>query len=271
MDKPERVARRVRHELKFRMLQVKRVVPMTPHLLRVTLGGDDLQGFASASYDDHVKVFFPEPGQDRPTLPRSGPNGPEFPEGQPRPTARDYTPRRFDAQALELDIEFALHGHGPAATWAANARPGAYLGVGGPRGSFVVDPDFAGYVFVGDETALPAIGRRLEELPAAANVRVIVEVAGPAEHLDLRAPANTRIEWVHRGSAEAGDPAALVAATTRASLPEGDVYAWVAAESAVAKAVRKVLIDDRGLNKTWVKAAGYWKRGAAASHDKLDD
>lgn len=116
---------RVRHPLKMRLLQVLRTQLLSPQLLRVTLGGDDLADFTSSSFDDHIKVFFPAPGAERPVLPVVGPDGIVFPEGQPRPQARDYTPRRYDPVARELDIEFVLHGDGPASTWAAQARPGS--------------------------------------------------------------------------------------------------------------------------------------------------
>ncbi|MDE2375613.1 MAG: siderophore-interacting protein, partial [Hyphomicrobiales bacterium] len=120
----DRVARRVRHEVKRRMLQVREVRPLTPKMRRVVLGGDDLTGFVSAAHDDHVKLFFPQPGQDKPVLPTLTPNGPVYPEGAPRPVARDYTPRCYDAAANTLTIDFVLHGEGPAASWAAQARPG---------------------------------------------------------------------------------------------------------------------------------------------------
>lgn len=276
---PQRGVRRVRHELKMRLLEVRRVEHVTPRLLRVTLAGDDLEGFTSAAFDDHVKVFFPAPGQDRPDLPQSGPNGPTGPGGpdatETPPTARrDYTPRRYDPVTRELDLEFALHGHGPAAEWAAQARPGQFLGVGGPRGSMVMEGDFDGYLMVGDETALPAIARRLEELPAGARVTVVAEVADAAEEQSFKTLADLTVRWVHRGSSDAADatPGEGVAAALRElDLPDGDIYAWVAAESSVAKAARAVLVGERGLNKAWVKAAGYWRRGAEATHDKHED
>lgn len=81
----ERAVVRVRHTLKFRLLQVKRVVDVTPHLKRVTLAGDELDDFESASFDDHVKVFFPPPGEDAPARPEFGPNGIVFPQDRPRP------------------------------------------------------------------------------------------------------------------------------------------------------------------------------------------
>jgi NADPH-dependent ferric siderophore reductase len=100
-NRPDLAVGRVRHQLKFRLAQVKRVQPLTPHLVRVTLGGDDLNDFESASFDDHIKVFFPPPGADKPVMPAAGPNGPVFPDDQPRPIARDFTPRRYDREACE--------------------------------------------------------------------------------------------------------------------------------------------------------------------------
>ncbi|VCU70262.1 NADPH-dependent ferric-chelate reductase [Pigmentiphaga humi] len=269
--KIERAARRVRHELKFRLLQVSAVKHVTPRLLCVTLKGDDLEGFASAAHDDHIKVFFPGPGQERPVVPTPGPNGMVFPEGQPRPPARDYTPRRYDASAGELDIEFALHGDGPAAEWAEQARVGQYLGIGGPRGSFVMEGDFDGYLLVGDETALPAIARRLEELPAGAPVRVVAEVENAQEEQVFETRAEVQVTWLHRQGARAGDPGLLTAAVAALPKPAGDWYAWVAAESGVAKRVRQVLVENWQVPKEWIKAAGYWKQGAAATHDRHED
>jgi NADPH-dependent ferric siderophore reductase len=206
---------RVRHPLKMRMLQVIRTRLVSPQLLRVTLHGADLADFVSASFDDHVKVFFPQGGADKPAMPEVGPNGPVFAEGKPRPPARDYTPRRYDPAAQELDIEFVLHGDGPASTWAAQAQPGQYLGVGGPRGSFVVPTEFDWHLLVGDETALPAIGRRLEELGANTRALVVVEVPDAAAEILLPSAANVEVHWLHRGNAPEGSLAGTGAAQDR--------------------------------------------------------
>jgi NADPH-dependent ferric siderophore reductase len=267
----ERVARRVRHETKMRLLQVREVSRITPQMVRIVVGGDALTGFVSAAHDDHVKLFFPQPGQDKPILPTPGPNGPVYPEGAQRPAARDYTPRRYDAAANTLTIEFVLHGDGPATTWAAQARPGDFLGVGGPRGSFIVPDDFDWYLLAGDETALPAIGRRLNELPASARVFVVAEVANAGEEQQFETRARVELHWLHRDGTAAGNHAPLQNAIAKLSLPPGDGYAWVAAEAATAKALRRYLVDQRGLPKDRVKAAAYWKQGAVAVHETYDD
>ncbi len=268
----ERVARRVRHETKLRLLQVRNVAHITPKMVRVVLGGDELAGFVSAAHDDHVKLFFPLPGDDKPALPPLGPNGRAFAEGAPRPPMRDYTPRRYDAAANTLTVDFVLHGEGPATAWAAQAKPGGYLGVGGPRGSFVVPDDFDWYLLAGDESALPAIGRRLEELPATARALVVVEIEDAGEEQQFDTRAKLEMHWLHRHAPSGSElPSLLLEALAELPLPRGDGYAWVAAEAAVAKASRRVLVDQLGVPKDRVKAAAYWKRGAVAVHETYDD
>jgi NADPH-dependent ferric siderophore reductase len=266
---PDRLPRRVRHELRFRRLEVRAVRRVTPHMVRITLAGAELEGFTSLGFDDHVKVFFPDETTGELRLPKAGPDGPLWPEGA-KPTMRDYTPRRFDAAAGTLQIDFALHQAGPATRWAERARPGQQLGIGGPRGSFIVPTDFDWHLLVGDDTALPAIGRRLAELPAGARAVVIAEVDGAADHIPLESAAEVTTVWVHRED-HAGTEPPLLAALRKVQLPQGYFHAWVGCESAAAKAVRSHLVDDCRANPKWIRASGYWRRGAAATHDKYED
>ncbi|HEX7936125.1 MAG TPA: siderophore-interacting protein [Paraburkholderia sp.] len=261
---------RVRHPLKFRLLQVTKVAALSPHLIRVTFTGEDLHDFVSASFDDHIKVFFPEPGADKPELPEAGPKGPVFAEGR-RPIARDFTPRRFDREARELDIEFAMHEAGPAATWAAQAKVGQYLGVGGPRGSLVIPTAFDWHLMIGDDTALPAIARRLEELPAGKRVAAVIEVADPSAQIEFSTQAELHLVWCYR-SENGCRGEALLQAVRETWLPEdGEGYVWAAGESATMRAVRYHLCTERGVEKSRIRAASYWKQGAAAVHETLDD
>jgi len=255
MNATERSVRRVRHELKRRLLEVRKVERVTPNYVRVTLGGDDLAGYSSLAYDDHSKLFFPAAGVAAPVFP-----------GEGEAIMRDYTPRRYDAERGELVFEFALHEGGPASDWAAQAKPGMFLGVGGPRGSFVVEGGFDWYLLIGDESGLPSIARRLEELPKTAKAVVVVEVANGAEQQELTAPDDTKIYWIHR---DAGT--ALLEGVLSQEFPPGEPYAFVACEGTVAKEIRRHLVEDRKLDKKWVKASGYWRRGAVAVHDHLDD
>ena len=265
---PDRMPRRVRHDLRFRRLTVKTARRVTPHLIRITLAGDDLAGFTSPGFDDHAKIFFPD-ATGKLTLPTAGPEGPIWPEG--RPTMRDYTPRRHDATAGTLEIDFALHEAGPATQWAEQARPGDVVGVGGPRGSFIVPTEFDWHLLIGDDTALPAISRRLAELPAGARAVVLAEVDSEADEIPFDTKAELTLGWVHRRGTEPGLSPVLLDALKAMQLPAGDFHAWVGCESAIAKALRAHLVGERGANPKWTRASGYWRRGAIATHDTHDE
>ena len=267
---PDRATRRVRHDPVRRLLQVVRVERLAPSMVRVVLGGDELAGFTSAGFDDHVKLFIPAPGQPI-VLPTPGPDGPVYPAGAVPPAMRDFTPRRHDAAAAELWIDFALHDAGPAAAWAARARPGDTLGVGGPRGSMVIPADFDWHLLIADESALPAVGRRLDELPDHLPCLVVAEVENAAEQIALPARPSVRVIWVYRQGGARTDPARLMAALDAAVFPAGDYHGWIAGESGVARTLRRHLLDTRGANRDWLKAAGYWRQGDVATHDTHTD
>ena len=262
------VIHRVMHEIKRRKLEVLRVVDLTPRMRRITVGGPQLAGFVSLGSDDHVKLFFPQTAEEQTALETL-----ELGAGQKgnMPPMRDYTPRRIDLDTLELDIDFVLHGDGPAATWAAQATPGQYLHIGGPRGSMVVPDIFDSYLLIGDETALPAIARRLEELPAAAQAFVLIEVPSAANQIPLASAAQASVRWLHRDGTAPGYSTLLLEAARELTLPPGEGYVWVAAESAVAKAVREIMVSQHGTDKARIRAASYWKRGAVAVHESHED
>ncbi len=240
-------------------------------MVRVAVGGDDLPGFTSLGFDDHMKLIFPAQDTGELTLPVAGANGPALPDGAPKPTMRDYTPRRYDATAGELLIDFVIHASGPATTWAAGVAPGQWLGVGGPRGSIIIPAEFDWHLLIGDESALPAIGRRLEELPANTRALVVMEVDNEAEQQQLTSPAPFDIVWVYRRGAEGGSPEALLQALRGLRFPSGQYFAWAAAESQVARALRQYLLAERNADKHWIKAAGYWQRGTMGAHERIDD
>ncbi|GAA1292004.1 siderophore-interacting protein [Pseudonocardia aurantiaca] len=239
-----------------RLLQVRRSIRVTPRMVRVTLGGDELAGFGGEGPDRRIKMFFPVPGQERPAVPRATSGGPLWPAGEPRPTIRTYTVRRFDPGSGELDVDFVLHeGHGPAAAWARDAQPGSWVGVSEPGGRYEPDPAAAFHVVIGDETALPAVATVLDALPAGVPGLAFLEVADAGEEQEL--PGTADIRWVHRGEREPGVP--LSEAVTAAALPAGDGQAWLSGESACVRDLRKHLLDDRGFDRRRVYATGYWR------------
>jgi len=233
---------RVRHEIKRRDVEVVRIEDLSPHFRSVTFGGASLEGFTSLSFDDHVKFVLAGGSAD--------------------PVMRDYTPRRFDAGKGELTIEFALHGDGPAADWASSAAVGQRVTIAGPRGSLVIPTDYEWHLFVGDETALPAIARRLEELPAGAQAIVLAQV-DESDRRVFATAADLSVQWV-------AGPDLLIEAVRSVALPAGEGYAWCAGEARTMAAVRRILVDDKGHDRHAIRAAAYWKLGAVAHHENLE-
>ena len=244
---------RVMHEIIRRKLEVLRVVDLTPRMRRITLGGPELAGFVSLGTDDHVKLLFPQNAEQTAALETMVLGAGK--DNGPMPEMRDYTPRRYDLDALELDIDFVLHGDGPASTWAEQAQPGQFLHIGGPRGSMIVPDIFDSYLLIGDETALPAIARRLEGLAANRKALVVIEVENGAEQQVLESPAQVNVIWVLRE----GSKDNLLATVKQLHVPKGNLYAWVATETKVSRQIRRVLLDEHGLDEQFVKAVGYWR------------
>jgi NADPH-dependent ferric siderophore reductase len=259
-----RAPQRMRHDTRLRLLTVTAVTDITPLMRRIRLSGD-MEGFVAPGYADHIKAFF-FPEDVTPLLPPIGPNGAEFAPGT-RPEMRDYTPRYWNVGEGWIELDFVLHGDGPASSWAAEAAPGKTLVIGGPRGSVVVPMAYDWYLLVGDETALPAIGRRIEELPQGARVVAVIEVEASAEEQRFATRADLDLVYVHRNGAAAGTTSLLLDAVKGLDLPKGDAYAYIAGESGMSKSVRQHLTDERGFNPEWVKAAGYWLLGTADAQE----
>ena len=183
---------------------------------------------------------------------------------------RDYTPRCFDTERGKISIDFAMHDAGVATKWAATAKIGDRLEIGGPGGSAVIPTDFDWYWLIGDETALPAIGRWLGEAPAG----LVVTTAVIIDSEDDRQIISTKAKWtpIRLPRNGAKDDAGLLQTTlARHELPLGDGFVWIAAEGSVARTLRTYVIDHRQHRREWTKAAGYWVRGIADAHDRIDN
>jgi NADPH-dependent ferric siderophore reductase len=239
---------RVRHETRRRTLTIATIEALGTDMRRIGFTTPELHDFVSASFDDHIKLFFPDS------------------TGQM--VMRDFTPRRFDTTANTLTIDFALHDSGPATQWAAAAKVGDTLDIGGPRGSAVVPDDFDWYVLIGDESALPAIGRRVEELRAGVPAITLGVVDGADDEQTFVTDAAWTGHWVHRNETSATDAELLVGALQNLTLPAGEGFVWIAAETTVAKTLRAHVLDTLGHRREWTKAAGYWTRGLSDASDK---
>lgn len=248
----------------FRILRVLAVRDVTPHMRRITFAGEDVARFASMEAL-HLNVLIQHPGLAAPQWPTVGPNGlVAWEDPERRPAFRKYTVRAIDPAAGTLDIDFVLHADaGPGSALAGRAKPGDRVGVVGPGGGGLAPADW--YLFAGDETALPAIGRMLEHLPPHARGHALIEVADEGEIQPLAVRAAIEVEWLCRDGAPAGTTTLLPDAVRRTPLP-GDgarVYVWAGCEFDAFCAIRSHLRKERGLKNDEHLVVSYWRRGAS--------
>ena len=235
-----------------RPVEVVSVAKLTPRLVSVLVRGDALDGFRIEAPTGHVKVFLPADGQDDPAV-------------------RTYTPVRFDEASKTLELQFVLHGAGPASDWAERAAPGDQLAVAGPGGRFALDETAAHWWLAADESAIPAVATLLEALPATATAEVHIEVADADDEIAFDSPAKTTVSWHHRRSPGAFG-AELDEAARAADIPAG-ARIWVACEAAAMRGIRRYFRNDRGLPADALVTRGYWRLGEAnhPDHDYGDD
>ena len=245
------------------LLQVVRTADLTPRLRRVTLGGPALASFPAGCAGAHLKLLLPRVGQRQPLMPVFGDAGPVWPPSGLRPIARSYTLAAHDAQACELAIDIVLHGSdGPASRWAAQAQAGQWVGIAGPAGPARFAPGAAFYLLAGDPSACPMIAASLAALPPDARGLALVEVASVADIYPIVHPPGVQLRWLVRGAAiPAGASAMLLDAVRELDWPEGAVSATLGGESTQLVALRKHLVQERGVAKAWLYAVPYWIDG----------
>ncbi len=243
----------------FREVRLETVEAVSPRMRRLTFTGADLDRFGSRD-DLHVRLYIPPAGLARPEWPRPGPDGRTlWPREEYCPAVRYYTVRRAGAERVEIDV--VLHDDpGPGACFAREARPGMICGLAGPLGRTA--PPAKWTLLTGDETALPAIARLLEDMAPDATGLALIEVGGPDEEIALDGPPGMAVRWLHRGAAKPGTTDCLVAAVAGLDWPDDpDLFVWAGCEIAAAKALRRHLRVERGLTRDRHLVVGYWQVG----------
>ncbi|MEV7685790.1 siderophore-interacting protein [Streptomyces bungoensis] len=253
---------------RFFSLRVLRVRRLGPSLVRVSFGGPELDAFRSLGRDQSLSLFLPQPGQSEPVLPLDLGDGwwqawRELPDDV-RAVMRSYTLRALRHDPGEIDIDFALHGVGPASRWASRAAAGDRVLALGPAIAdnravrFRPPEDTDLVVLWGDETAVPAASAVLESLPAGTRVRAWLEVPHAGDIQDIATEADAEIDWLVRHD---GSPTAVDAVrAARQPLAERP-YVWLAGEAGHVRALRRYFVGERGVDRRRVTFVGYWRRG----------
>jgi len=226
---------------------VSRVVALTPRMRRVTFTGESLAAFEWSGPAAHIKLAF---------------------NADTAPVLRTYTPRRFDPQTRELDVDLVLHGEGPASTWAEQAAPGQTLQIAGPGRAYAIDAAAGAFLLAADETAIPAMATILADLPPALPVQVFVELSelSQAAALDVAHPGAS-FHWLVRGAFDP-TPGALLEAAVRGAMLPTDARVYVACESGAMRRIRRHFLQERQFPAAQLTTRGYWKQGATDHPDR---
>ena len=246
----------------FREITVMSSAPISPHMQRLRFAGTDLDRFTHGGL--HMRLLLPPRGR-RPVWPSVGPDGLlVWPAGEDALTIRVYTIRAIDAASGWFDVDFVLHPgqDTPAAIFAQNARAGDVIGMIGPGGGDA--PEAGTLLLVGDDAALPAIGRILEHLPPSSRAEALIEVDGPDDRIALPQGENIDISWFYRHGREAGTAGLLPAALrerSHAALADG-LFVWAGCEFTDFRELRKIVRKEWGLPRDRHMVTAYWRRGA---------
>jgi NADPH-dependent ferric siderophore reductase len=246
------------------VLEVVATERLSEHMVRLTLGGPGFTAFQNKdATDKYVKLLFadPELGLEPPydldeLRTRLAP--------EQMPVRRTYTVRRVDEEAGTLQIDFVVHGEeGLAGPWAAAVQPGERVCFSGPGGMYRPDPEADWHLLAADESALPAVATALEAMDPNAVGVAYLEVAGPADELELAAPAGIELHWLHRGGPFTPESSGLAAAVMAGAWREGRVQVFAHGEREVMKQLRRYLTDERGVERKQLSLSAYWAYGRA--------
>ena len=236
-----------------RKLQVIRSASVTPHMLRLTLGGPELEGFPADSNSAYIKLRMTTPP----------------PDSDERPMIRTYTVRDFNAEKLELDVDFVMHeDQGPASDWAKAAQPGDQMTILGPGPKKLVDYSADWFLLAGDMSALPAISANIEGMRGDSKGHVVLEIIDEADKQDLDFPPGLNVQWIVNPNPDR-ENTFLLDAVREIPLAEGRPSIWVAGEFSSVLAIRSFLKKERGVNRKDLYVSSYWQMGKSEDEHRV--
>ncbi|WP_028670982.1 siderophore-interacting protein [Saccharospirillum impatiens] len=231
-----------------RELTVLKTDDVTPHMRRITLGGEGMASFPADQASAYIKLVFPT-------------------EGEGRPLMRTYTVRHH--REFEIDVDFVVHDTaGPASQWALETQPGDRILVGGPGPRKLLNPDADWFLIAGDMTALPAISVNLALLPGDARGYAVIEVLDRSDIQALVKPDNVELVWVINPEPDPSGQV-LLERITQLDWLAGQPAVWAATEFQSMRKLRAYFKQDRQVPKTHLYVSSYWKMGNSEDQHKV--
>jgi NADPH-dependent ferric siderophore reductase len=236
-----------------RTATVIRSAMVTPHMLRVTLGGPGLADFPDDQNSAYIKLMLTKPA----------------PDSDEKPLIRTYTVRNFDPVTSELDVDFVLHDvTGPAVEWANSVSPGDEIPLMGPGPKKLVDHSADWFLLAGDMSALPAISANIEGMPEDAKGHAFLEIIDDADRQEFDAPANLQLHWIVNPHPDRKN-SVLLDAVKEVEWLDGRPSVWVAGEFSSALAIRAYCKKERGVSRHDLYASSYWKMGESEDQHRV--
>ena len=246
-------------QLTYGTATLMRSEQLTPHLRRIVLDASTMPDWESSGVpDEALLLVIADPKTGAVDLPGEH-NGNNFER------ARWYTVRRFDPESRELTIDVVGHDVGLATRWARRALPGDPVGVSSVRTWYDRPDDARWQLLVGDITAVPAIGRIIEEQSESIETLVRIEITDSRDQIEFPAGDNVRVEWVHNS----GD-SRLDELVRTAVMSEGPGYTFAAGEAAATRAVRRHLRHELGQPASRYSVIGYWTARSEVWNRRLE-
>lgn len=257
-------------------VEVIRREQLTPHFVRVTLGGGDVERFRSLGFDQWLRLFIPVSDRSLAHVPdrlsaRSYLRLLAVPRAD-RPVLRSFSVRAHRDRGPggpEIDVDFVVHSPaddaGPAAAWAQRCRPGEAVALIDEGLAFNPPPSVRHTVLVADESGVPAAAAVLASLPDDATGMAVLEVPSREDVQEVAAPAGVEVTWLPRDAVDRTDdlPGRLALEIARSlPVPADPFFGWVVGESSLPVAMRRHWVA-RGVPKGRIVFCGYWKSGRA--------
>jgi NADPH-dependent ferric siderophore reductase len=243
---------------------------LSPHVVRVTLGGGDLANLARHGYDQWFRLFIPVRDDSLEHAPRRLTTASYLRmltvARAKRPVIRNYTvrDRRGEGGATEVDVDVVVHGEpsaaGPGMRWALECAAGDAVGMLDQGVGFVLPENATEVHLTCDESGLPAVAGILASLSADRPDivgRAVVELPHRDDRQDLLGPSGVDVQWLVRGDDDRPGSLAL-AEVVEGPAPASDAYAWAAGEQALASGARRHWVAS-GLARERVSFCGYWR------------
>tara|TARA_B100001057_G_scaffold328806_1_gene329212 strand:+ start:172 stop:924 length:753 start_codon:yes stop_codon:yes gene_type:complete len=237
---------------RIRSITVRKIHQLSPNMKRITFASKDFYDFPENESGGYIKFLFNKKASEK-----------------NESLARPYTIRNFRKNKLELDVDFSFHSgdKGYATKWACEANVGDKIKISGPGSKQLINNNSNWFFFIGDMTALPAIGSYLEQLHNDSKGYVVVEIASVDDKVNLKKPKQIKIKWIVKSNNKNIDN--FLNAVREVKWFDKKPYIWVACEFTKMKFLRDYFQKEKKICKNEMYISSYWKSGLVEEEHKI--